>query len=146
MRSIAGGILVQDRDSSIWKEESLQVVTKRTPNEQELRDLRFAFHVCKHVKSNAIVIARDATAIGIGGGQVSRVDAVEQAVHKAKKEKSVLASDGFFPFADGVKVAADAGVGAIVQPGGSKKDEEVIKTTNDLDLAMVFTGTRQFRH
>ena len=146
MRSIAGGILVQDRDSSVWKEESLQVVTKRKPSEQEWRDLRFAFNVCKHVKSNAIVIARDATAIGIGGGQVARVDAVMQAARKAKKEKNVLASDGFFPFPDGVKVAADAGVGAIVQPGGSKNDQATIKTADDLGIAMVFTGTRQFRH
>ena len=149
MRSIAGGILVQSRDNGCWNRDSLRTVTKREPTEQEWPDLRFAFHVCKHVKSNAIVIAKDLTAIGTGGGQVSRVDAVEQAVRKADKkilQNSVLASDGFFPFPDGVEKAGASGACAIVQPGGSKRDAEVIAAADALNIAMVFTGVRQFRH
>ncbi len=149
MRSIAGGILVQSRDDGCWNENSLQTVTKRAPGEQEWRDLRFAFHVCKHVKSNAIVVAKESAAIGIGGGQVSRVDAVEQAVRKAGEKTlqgSVLASDGFFPFPDGIEKAGASGVRAIIQPGGSKRDDEVVAAADALDIAMVFTGVRQFRH
>lgn len=149
MRSIAGGILVQSRDNGCWDKDSLRTVTKREPTEQEWLDLRFAFHVCKHVKSNAIVIVKESTAIGIGGGQVSRVDAVEQAVRKADKktlQNSVLASDGFFPFPDGVEKAGASGARAIVQPGGSKRDVEVIAAADALNIAMVFTGVRQFRH
>ncbi|MCY4035493.1 MAG: bifunctional phosphoribosylaminoimidazolecarboxamide formyltransferase/IMP cyclohydrolase [Hyphomicrobiales bacterium] len=149
MRSIAGGLLVQSRDDGRWNADSLQTVTKRTPGEQEWRDLRFAFHVCKHVKSNAIVVAKESVAVGIGGGQVSRVDAVEQAVRKAGGETlqgGVLASDGFFPFPDGIEKAGASGVRAVVQPGGSKRDDEVITAADALDIAMVFTGVRQFRH
>ena len=149
MRSIAGGFLVQSRDDGRWNEDSLQTVTKRTPNEQEWRDLRFAFHVCKHVKSNAIVVAKELSTVGIGGGQVSRVDAVDQAVRKADGKTSqggVLASDGFFPFPDGIEKAGASGVRAVVQPGGSKRDDEVIAAADALDIAMVFTGVRQFRH
>ena len=149
MRSIAGGFLVQSRDNGRWNEDSLQTVTKRAPDEQEWRDLRFAFHVCKHVKSNAIVVAKESSTFGIGGGQVSRVDAVDQAVRKAggkTLQGGVLASDGFFPFSDGIEKAGASGVRAVVQPGGSKRDEEVIAAADAFDIAMVFTGVRQFRH
>lgn len=154
IRSIAGGFLVQDRDAQVWSEESLRRVSRRAPSEEELADLNFAFRLCKHVKSNAIVIARHATAIGIGGGQVSRVDAVAQAVQRMKAARQtpenlqggVLASDGFFPFPDGVILAGEAGIGAIVQPGGSRRDQECIDAADALGMAMIFTGLRQFRH
>ena len=157
LRSIIGAVLVQEGDSQGWSAERLRQVSKRAAEARETDDLRFAFLLCKHVKSNAIVIARDATAIGIGGGQVSRVDAVAQAIRKAQAtapaegdanvlQGSVLASDGFFPFADGVRMAGEAGVRAIIQPGGSKRDAEVIAAADALDMAMFFTGVRQFRH
>ena len=151
LRSIAGGLLLQENDTQGWNPATLRQVSRRAPAAQELADLRFAFLLCKHVKSNAIAIARDATAIGIGAGQVSRVDAVAQAVDKAANNangcaQGVLASDGFFPFADGVQRAAEAGVRAIIQPGGSKRDEEVIAAADAADIAMLFTGIRQFRH
>jgi phosphoribosylaminoimidazolecarboxamide formyltransferase/IMP cyclohydrolase len=152
-KRLRGGFLVQDRfpvaaalDETGWK-----VATRRSPTEDEWRDLRFAWAAVGAVKSNAILIARGEAAIGIGGGQVSRVDASFMAVHKARQQGhdpagAVLASDAFFPFADGVEEAAGAGVRAIIQPGGSVRDAEVIAAADQHDVAMVLTGTRQFRH
>ncbi len=150
-KRIRGGLLAQERfhpdtDQSHWK-----VATQRQPTTAEWRDLYFAWTAVASVKSNAILLAKDEAAIGIGAGQMSRVDASFLAAHKAKNEGhdpkgAVLASDAFFPFADGVEEAAKAGVTAIVQPGGSKRDDEVIAAANEHNLAMVLTGDRQFRH
>ena len=158
VKSVAGGLLVQSRDNAVVEEMQLKPVTKRAPTEAELRDLRFAFRVAKHVKSNTIVYARDCATVGIGAGQMSRVDAARIAARKAedaaKEAKasepltkgSVVASDAFFPFADGLLVAIEAGATAVIQPGGSMRDDEVIKAADDHGIAMVFTGTRHFRH
>jgi phosphoribosylaminoimidazolecarboxamide formyltransferase / IMP cyclohydrolase len=158
VKSVAGGLLVQSRDNATVDEMHLKTVTKRAPTEKELADLAFAFRVAKHVKSNAIVYAKDRSTVGIGAGQMSRVDAARIAALKAqdaaKAEKlreprtkgSVVASDAFFPFADGLLVAIEAGATAVIQPGGSVRDDEVIKAADDHDVAMVFTGTRHFRH
>jgi phosphoribosylaminoimidazolecarboxamide formyltransferase / IMP cyclohydrolase len=158
VRSIAGGLLVQSRDSGGVAAADVEVVTKRTPTNEELADLLFAFKVAKHVKSNAIVYAKDGATVGIGAGQMSRVDSVRIAAMKAvdaakamgAKEPltkgSVVASDAFFPFADGLLAAAEAGATAIIQPGGSMRDEEVIAAADERGLAMVFTGLRHFRH
>ena len=126
----------------------MQVVTARHPTEAEWGDLLFAWRVAKHVKSNAIVLARDLVTVGIGAGQMSRVDSVRLSIEKAATPipGAVLASDAFFPFADGPEAAVAAGVRAIVQPGGSIRDEEVIAAANDAGVAMVFTGRRHFRH
>ena len=123
-------------------------MTERKPTRQEIEDLDFAWLVAKHVRSNAIVLAKDRQTVGVGAGQMSRVDAVEIAVKKAssRSEASVLASDAFFPFADGPELAAKAGVTAIIQPGGSRRDKEVIEAANRAGLAMIFTGVRHFRH
>lgn len=149
--SIFGGALVQQKDDGNVTANDLNVVTKRKPGDQELKDLLFAWKVVKHVKSNAIVYAKDGQTLGIGTGQTSRVDSSEIAVRKAGKEglsldKSVIASDAFFPFADGVEAAAKAGASAIIQPGGSVRDEEVIAAADKFDMTMVFTGMRHFRH
>jgi phosphoribosylaminoimidazolecarboxamide formyltransferase / IMP cyclohydrolase len=133
------------------KQADLKIVTKRKPSSDELRDLTFAFTVAKHVKSNAIVYAKDMATVGIGAGQMSRVDAARIAVRKAEDaglsiKGSVVASDAFFPFADGLLQAAEAGATAVIQPGGSLRDDEVIKAADDAGLAMVFTGIRHFRH
>ena len=158
VRSIAGGLLVQSRDTSIVDDLELKVVTKRAPTEAELADMRFAFKVAKHVKSNAIVYVNNGATVGIGAGQMSRVDSVRIAAWKAEEAAkaaghakpltigSVVASDAFFPFADGLLAAADAGATAIIQPGGSVKDDEVIAAADARGLAMVFTGVRHFRH
>ena len=158
VKSVAGGLLVQSRDNAVVEEMQLKPVTKRAPTETELRDLRFAFRVAKHVKSNTIVYAKDGATVGIGAGQMSRVDAARIAARKAedaaKEAKaaepltkgSVVASDAFFPFADGLLVAIEAGATAVIQPGGSMRDDEVIKAADDHGIAMVFTGTRHFRH
>ena len=157
VRSLAGGFLVQDRDLGRITHEGLKVVTKRAPTHRELVDLLFAFRVCKHVKSNAIVYARDGATVGIGAGQMSRVDSTRIAAWKAGEaadaqnaapltQGSVVASDAFFPFADGLIAAADAGATAIIQPGGSIRDAEVIEAADARGLAMVFTGMRHFRH
>ena len=158
VRAISGGLLVQSRDNGVIDDLDLKVVTKRQPTANELADLKFAFRVAKHVKSNAIVYAKDGATVGIGAGQMSRIDSARIAVIKAEdsakaaglKEPmtrgSVVASDAFFPFADGLLTAADAGVTAIIQPGGSMRDDEVIKAADDKGLAMVFTGMRHFRH
>lgn len=157
-KSVAGGFLAQARDASNADDLELKVVTKRAPTKAELADLRFAFKVAKHVKSNAIVYAKDGATVGVGAGQMSRVDSARIAAWKAAEAAkaqgldkpltvgSVVASDAFFPFADGLITAADAGVTAVIQPGGSVRDDEVIKAADERGLAMVFTGVRHFRH
>lgn len=148
VKRISGGILLQTFDTQTVDEMGLKVVTEREPTLEELTDLMFAWRVVKSVKSNAIVLASGLTTVGIGAGQMSRVDAVEIAVRKAgdKAKGAVLASDAFFPKADGVEAAAKAGVTAIIQPGGSIRDEESIRAANRHHIAMVFTGYRHFRH
>jgi phosphoribosylaminoimidazolecarboxamide formyltransferase/IMP cyclohydrolase len=149
-KRVRGGFLAQERAARDAGEE-WRVVTRRQPTEAELRDLKFAWRAVGSVKSNAIVLARDGATIGIGAGQMSRVDAAFLSVHKARlaghdTKGSVMGSDAFFPFRDGVEQAAEAGVAAIVQPGGSVRDEEVIAAADEYNIAMVFTGKRQFRH
>ena len=148
MKRILGGVLMQQPDRGNLEGKELRVVTKRAPSEEELRDLKFAWKICKHVKSNAIVFAKDGATLGVGAGQMSRVDSVKIAVVKAQKslQGSVLASDAFFPFPDGVEEAAKAGATAVIQPGGSVKDNDVIATADRLGLAMVFTNMRHFLH
>jgi phosphoribosylaminoimidazolecarboxamide formyltransferase/IMP cyclohydrolase len=149
MRSLlGGGLLVQDVDASDAEDDELRVVTGRGPSAEETRSLRFAWRVAKHVRSNAIVLARESETVGIGAGQMSRVDASVLAVMKAgeRARGSVMASDAFFPMRDAVDAAADAGITAIIQPGGSKGDAEVIEAANERGIAMVFTGVRHFRH
>ena len=157
-KTVAGGLLVQSRDNAVAEDMDLEPVTKRAPSNAELRDLCFAFRVAKHVKSNTIVYARDLATVGIGAGQMSRVDAARIAARKAEDAAkaaglaapatrgSVVASDAFFPFADGLLVAIEAGATAVIQPGGSMRDEEVIRAADDHGIAMVFTGVRHFRH
>ena len=150
-KRVGGGLLVQDRDDHRIKVEELKVVTKRAPTEAELHDLVFAWKVATFVKSNAIVYARDRQTIGVGAGQMSRVYSAKIAGIKAADEKltvagSVMASDAFFPFRDGIDAAAAAGIRAVIQPGGSMRDGEVIAAADEHDLAMVFTGIRHFRH
>ena len=158
IRSIAGGFLVQGRDAARIRLADLKIVTKREPTQKELTDLLFAFRVCKHVKSNAIVYAKNTTTVGIGAGQMSRVDSARIAAWKAEEAAkeagladsiavgSVVASDAFFPFADGLLAAAAAGATAVIQPGGSVRYQEVIDAANEKGIAMVFTGLRHFRH
>ncbi|MBT4020629.1 MAG: bifunctional phosphoribosylaminoimidazolecarboxamide formyltransferase/IMP cyclohydrolase [Alphaproteobacteria bacterium] len=158
MKSLAGGYLLQTRDAGRVADLDLKVVTKRQPTETELADLRFAFTVAKHVKSNTIVYAKDRATVGVGAGQMSRIDSARIAARKAEdaaKEAghpepltrgSVTASDAFFPFADGLIITAEAGVTAVIQPGGSMRDDEVIAAADEAGLAMVFTGMRHFRH
>ena len=158
IKSVAGGFLVQTKDNIIIDKENLKVVTKRQPSDRELDDLLFAFKVAKHVKSNAIVYAKDGSTVGIGAGQMNRLDSSRIAARKSDDAAkmlnleeplavgSVVASDAFFPFADGLMAAADAGVTAIIQPGGSIRDDEVIEAANNADLAMLFTGIRHFNH
>jgi phosphoribosylaminoimidazolecarboxamide formyltransferase / IMP cyclohydrolase len=150
VKSIAGGLLVQTSDAMSIDQMTLKVVSKRQPSPQELADLRFAFRVAKHVKSNAIVFAKEGATMGIGAGQMSRIDSTRIAVRKSADAAgvagSVLASDAFFPFADGIEAAAAAGATAIIQPGGSMKDDEVIKAADAAGLAMIFTGVRHFKH
>ncbi|MDY0029033.1 MAG: bifunctional phosphoribosylaminoimidazolecarboxamide formyltransferase/IMP cyclohydrolase [Pseudobdellovibrionaceae bacterium] len=151
LKTISGGWLLQTADNGHITEADLKVVTKRAPTEQELKDLLFAFRVCKHVKSNAIIYAKGGKTVGIGAGQMSRIDSSRIAAWKAKEagteiEGSVVASDAFFPFPDGLLAAADAGATAVIQPGGSIKDDDVIKAADERGLAMVLTGMRHFRH
>lgn len=154
IKSVAGGFLVQDLDNYIVTEKDLQVVTARKPSPAEIQDMLFAFRVCKHVKSNAIVLVKDMATIGIGAGQMSRVDSSRIAAMKAadckenpdRAKGSVIASDAFFPFADGLEQAAEVGVRAVIQPGGSIRDDEVIEAANKYNIAMVFTGIRHFKH
>ncbi|MEJ2377365.1 MAG: bifunctional phosphoribosylaminoimidazolecarboxamide formyltransferase/IMP cyclohydrolase [Pseudolabrys sp.] len=158
VRSVAGGLLVQSRDNAVVDEMQLKTVTKRAPTEKELNDLAFAFRVAKHVKSNTIIYAKDGATVGIGAGQMSRVDSARIAARKAQDaaremnlaepltKGSVVASDAFFPFPDGLLATIEAGATAVIQPGGSMRDADVIKAADEHDVAMVFTGTRHFRH
>jgi phosphoribosylaminoimidazolecarboxamide formyltransferase/IMP cyclohydrolase len=158
VKSVAAGLLVQGRDNAVVDDMTLQVVTKRAPSAREMADLQFAFRVAKHVKSNAIVYVRDGATVGVGAGQMSRVDSARIAARKAldatetaglaepMTKGSVVASDAFFPFADGLLSAIEAGATAVIQPGGSMRDEDVIRTADEHGIAMVFTGTRHFRH
>ncbi len=148
IRNITGGALVQEQDRHHTDKSDLQCVTTRKPTDAQLASLLFAWKACKHVKSNCILLAQNTQTVGIGSGQMSRVDAAIIAVRKAgeKAENAVLASDAFFPFPDGVEIAGDAGISAIIQPGGSVNDESVIETADRYDIAMVFTGIRHFRH
>jgi phosphoribosylaminoimidazolecarboxamide formyltransferase/IMP cyclohydrolase len=147
-RKIAGGLLVQDRDNLPEATDEWKVVTDRAPTDHERRDLAFAWQVCKHVKSNAIVFAKAGMVVGVGAGQMSRVDSSRIAADKAgdSSRGAVAASDAFFPFRDGVDQAHKAGVTAIIQPGGSVRDEDSIKACNEHGMAMIFTGRRHFRH
>lgn len=158
VRTLAGGLLVQGRDAVVVDDMPFQVVTKRAPTEAESSDLRFAYRVAKHVKSNAIVYAKDGATVGVGAGQMSRVDSSRIAAWKAREgadrlglaeslaKGAVVASDAFFPFADGLLAAAEAGATAVIQPGGSMRDNDVIAAADEAGLAMVFTGHRHFRH
>jgi phosphoribosylaminoimidazolecarboxamide formyltransferase/IMP cyclohydrolase len=158
VKPIAGGLLVQGRDNGSITADDLQVVTRRAPTGQELKDCLFAWTVARHVKSNAIVYARDGATAGIGAGQMNRRDSARIAAIKAREAAetygwpqprtvgSAVASDAFFPFADGLLAAAEAGATAVIQPGGSLRDDEVIAAADDAGLAMVFTGMRHFRH
>lgn len=158
IRSVSGGLLVQSRDNGCVDDLELKVVTKRSPTDQEMADLKLSFKICKHVKSNAIIYVKDGATVGIGAGQMSRIDSTRVAASKADDaanaagetvslvKGSVVASDAFFPFADGLIAAAAAGATAIIQPGGSMRDDEVIKAADDAGLAMVFTGMRHFKH
>jgi phosphoribosylaminoimidazolecarboxamide formyltransferase / IMP cyclohydrolase len=150
-KNVGGGLLVQTSDSHLARIEDWKCVTDRQPTESEKRALLFGWRVVKHVKSNAIVYALERSVVGVGAGQMSRVDSVKLAATKARDlnhslEGTVVASDAFFPFPDGVEEAAKAGATAIVQPGGSVRDAEVIAAANKLNLAMLFTGIRHFRH
>ena len=157
-KTVSGGLLVQGRDNAVVDDMDLRVVTRRQPTDQELSDMRFAFRVAKHVKSNAIVYAKNGATVGVGAGQMSRVDSSRIAAWKAAEAAkaaglpeslaigSVVASDAFFPFADGLLAAAEAGATAVIQPGGSMRDDEVIKAADAAGLAMVLTGHRHFRH
>jgi phosphoribosylaminoimidazolecarboxamide formyltransferase/IMP cyclohydrolase len=158
VKSVAGGLLVQARDVASVDDMALTVVSKRAPTDAEMTDLKFAFRVAKHVKSNAIVYARNGATVGIGVGQMSRVDSSRIAARKAQDAAheagettartvgSVVASDAFFPFADGLMAAVEAGATAVIQPGGSMRDDDVIAAADAHGLAMVFTGIRHFRH
>jgi len=148
LKNVSGGMLVQDNDTRALADSDLKVVTKRPPTPEETRALLFAWKVCKHVKSNAIVYARDGQTVGVGAGQMSRVDSAKIGAMKAQLplKGTVAASDAFFPFPDGVEEIAKAGATAIIQPGGSQRDPEVIEAADRLGLAMLFTGVRHFRH
>ena len=148
LRSVAGGYLVQTRDTGRVTEADLRVVTKRAPTRAEIADLLLAFAVAKHVKSNAIVYAKNGATVGIGAGQMSRVDSSRIAARKAgdAAKGSVVASDAYFPFADGLEAAVEAGATAVIQPGGSIRDDEVIAAADKAGIAMVFTDMRHFRH
>ena len=157
-KTVAGGLLVQSRDNAVVDDMKLKVATKRAPTQTEMRDLIFAFRVAKHVKSNTIVYAKDLATVGIGAGQMSRVDSARIAARKALDaaaelklpepltKGSVVASDAFFPFADGMLACIEAGATAVIQPGGSVRDNEVIEAADAHGVAMVFTGVRHFRH
>jgi phosphoribosylaminoimidazolecarboxamide formyltransferase/IMP cyclohydrolase len=151
MKRVRGGMLIQDRDTGMELREEMRVVTERKPSEEEWGEMLFAIRVCKHVRSNAIVLGKGLGTVGIGAGQMSRVDSVRIAIDKARAAKldldgAVMASDAFFPFPDGPQIAIDAGVQAIIQPGGSQRDEEVVDACDKAGVAMVFTARRHFRH
>ena len=149
--SVTDGLLVQEADSGAVSAKDLKVVSSREPSAKEIQDCLFAWKVCKFVKSNAIVYAKDNQTVGVGAGQMSRIDSAQIAASKAKErgfetQGCAMASDAFFPFRDGVDVAASVGITSIIQPGGSIKDDEVIEAANEADIAMIFTGMRHFRH
>ena len=151
LRSVGGGLLLQQRDRMSLDPADLKLVTRRAPEARELQDMLFAWQIVQFTKSNAIVLARDGATLGIGAGQTSRVYATRIAVMKANEERlplhgAVLASDAYFPFRDGIDAAASQGITAIIQPGGSRRDEECIAAANEHGVAMVFTGVRHFRH
>jgi phosphoribosylaminoimidazolecarboxamide formyltransferase/IMP cyclohydrolase len=148
VKYVQGGMLLQSPDNLIMNDDTLEVVTKRRPDANEIQDLKFAFAICKHVKSNAIVLVKNGQSIGIGAGQMSRIEAVEIAIKKAggNTQGAVCASDAFFPFGDSVEALAPHGVRAIIQPGGSKRDQDSIDASNAHDMAMVMTGIRHFKH
>jgi phosphoribosylaminoimidazolecarboxamide formyltransferase/IMP cyclohydrolase len=149
IRQVTGGLLIQDPDNSRDDRDAMEVVTERRPTEQEWADLLFAWRISRHVKSNAIVLARGLATLGIGAGQMSRVDSVRLSVEKARVDSlqgSALASDAFFPFADGPELAIEAGITAVIQPGGSVRDDEVVAAADEAGVAMVFTKRRHFRH
>ncbi len=150
LRSIYGGVLVQelDRSRDDMDAKNWRIVSQRQPTPEQMADLAFAWRVARNVKSNAIVYVKDEATVGVGAGQMSRVDAVMLAAHKAgdRSRGAVMSSDAFFPFPDGIEEAAKYGIVAVVQPGGSIRDEKVIETVDDLGLIMAFTGTRHFRH
>jgi phosphoribosylaminoimidazolecarboxamide formyltransferase/IMP cyclohydrolase len=148
LRKLVGGLLIQDRDLIDLDPKKMKIVTKRAPTEKELKALRFAWKVTKHVKSNAIIFTNEQQTVGVGAGQMSRVDSTKLAIMKARLplKGTVVGSDAFFPFRDGVDVAAEAGATAIIQPGGSLKDEEVIKAADEHGMAMILTGIRHFLH
>jgi phosphoribosylaminoimidazolecarboxamide formyltransferase/IMP cyclohydrolase len=150
VKQVTGGMLVQDRDSVVADRATMEAVTKAQPTEEQWRDLLFAWRICRHVRSNAIVLAAKGATLGVGAGQMSRVDSVQIAIQKcqtpAALKGAALASDAFFPFADGPELAFEAGIKAVIQPGGSVKDAEVIAAADAAGVAMVFTGRRHFRH
>jgi phosphoribosylaminoimidazolecarboxamide formyltransferase/IMP cyclohydrolase len=153
IKKVDGGILIQDIDESLYDESALKVVTKKRPTEKELEDMKFAMKVVKHAKSNAIVIAYDKMTLGVGPGQTNRISSVEIAIRGTDGDASsrdingsVLASDAFFPFDDCVTAAGEAGIAAIIQPGGSMRDEDSIRRADELGISMVFTGERHFKH
>jgi phosphoribosylaminoimidazolecarboxamide formyltransferase/IMP cyclohydrolase len=150
-KRIGGGLLVQSSDAKVIERKDLKVATRRQPTDAEWNDLLFAWRVAKFVKSNAIVFCRDGATLGVGAGQMSRVDSVRIAALKAQAAKlslsgSAVASDAFFPFRDGLDALAQAGAKAVIQPGGSMRDDEVIAAADEHGLSMVFTGVRHFRH
>ncbi|MFB6140941.1 MAG: phosphoribosylglycinamide formyltransferase, partial [Halosimplex sp.] len=152
-KKLVGGRLVQERDTQKLTADDLEVVTEREPTDEQIESMLFAWQTIKHVKSNAIVFAKGTETVGVGAGQVSRVDAVEIAGMKAEKDAegkdaqgAVMASDAFFPFPDGIEKAVEAGIEAVIQPGGSKNDDVVIEAADEHDVAMVMTGQRAFRH
>jgi phosphoribosylaminoimidazolecarboxamide formyltransferase/IMP cyclohydrolase len=151
LKRVLGGLLVQDRDQDLEDRSNMEVVTERKPSEQEWGEMLFAWKVCKHVRSNAIVLSKELASVGIGAGQMSRVDSVRLAIEKAEAAGAdltggALASDAFFPFSDGPQLAVDAGVTAIIQPGGSMRDHEVVEAADAAGISMVFTGRRHFKH
>jgi phosphoribosylaminoimidazolecarboxamide formyltransferase/IMP cyclohydrolase len=151
VKRVRGGLLIQDRDADLELRDEMQVVTDRKPTEEEWGELLFSWKVCKHVRSNAIVLAKDLGTTGIGAGQMSRVDSVRIAIEKANAAElsldgAVMASDAFFPFPDGPELAIEAGIKAVIQPGGSKNDKATIDACNAAGVAMVFTARRHFRH
>ncbi|MDA1162157.1 MAG: bifunctional phosphoribosylaminoimidazolecarboxamide formyltransferase/IMP cyclohydrolase [Planctomycetota bacterium] len=147
-RRVFGGLLIQDRDDQADPQDDWNVVTERKPTDEELRDLKFGWQVCRHVKSNAILYAKNGMAVGVGAGQMSRLDSAEIAARKSgdRSQGGIVASDAFFPFRDGIDEATKAGITAAIQPGGSVKDEEVIAACNEHGMAMIFTGRRHFKH
>jgi phosphoribosylaminoimidazolecarboxamide formyltransferase / IMP cyclohydrolase len=148
LRQVVGGLLVEDRDLDLEERSEMQVVSERRPTETEWSELGLLWKVCKHVRSNAIVIGKELATVGIGAGQMSRVDSVRLALEKSRSDLSgaALASDAYFPFPDGPQLAIEAGVTSIIQPGGSVRDPEIVEAVDAAGVAMVFTGRRHFRH